>query len=310
MTIRSLRALALMSAFSLTACTHTSPPAPRMTAPPVAASQRSASMAPAPMASVQQSDGYEAHDARRPQPRVVTPGTFSTQDEPGKPPSDAIVLFNGKDLSNWESVNGGGPAPWKVVDGVIECTPKSGYIRTKQEFGDVQLHVEWMEPQGMTGRSQGRGNSGVFLQGQYEIQVLDSYQSETYADGMAGAVYGQYPPLVNAARPQGQWQTYDVVFRAARSQDGKVTTPARLTVFFNGVLVQDDSDLIGPTGHRILATYPANLPDKGPLELQDHANPIRFRNIWVRELSQEKPPVTKKPAGEHYYEDVHKKDEK
>ena len=259
----------------------------------------------APSTSAQEQIGYEAHDGRRPQPTVITPGTFSTQDQPGKPPSDAIVLFDGKDLSHWKSVKGDGEAPWKVVDGDIRIVPGSGDIRTKQQFGDVQLHVEWLEPQGTKGRSQERGNSGVFLQGLYEMQVLDNYKSETYADGMAGAIYGQNPPLVNACRPQGEWQTYDIIFHAAKLQDGKVVRPARVTAFFNGVLVQDDADLIGPTGHQILATYPASLPDKGPLQLQDHNDQIRYRSIWVRELPAEKPQPPIKPAGQNDYEKHH-----
>jgi hypothetical protein len=258
----------------------------------------------APTASAQGQIGYEVHDGRRPQPTVITPGTFSTQDQPGKPPSDAIVLFDGKDLSNWESVKGG-DAPWKVVDGDIENVPGSGDIQTRQQFGDVQLHVEWLEPQGTNGRSQERGNSGVFLQGLYEMQVLDNYKSETYPDGMAGAIYGQYPPLVNASRPQGEWQIYDIIFHAAKLQDGKVTRPARMTAFFNGVLVQDDTDLIGPTSYHILATYPASLPDQGPLQLQDHSGPIRYRNIWVRALPAEKPPPPVKAAGQYDYEKMH-----
>ncbi|WP_204848214.1 3-keto-disaccharide hydrolase [Rhodopila globiformis] len=248
--------------------------------------------------------GYEVHDGRRPQPAVITPGTFSTQDQPGKAPSDAIVLFDGKDLSRWESVKGGG-APWKVIDGHVECVPGSGDIRTRQSFGDVQLHVEWLVPPGTKGRSQERGNSGVFLQGLYEMQVLDNYRNETYADGMAGAIYGQYPPLVNASRAQGAWQSYDIVFHPAKLQDGKVVRPARVTAFFNGVLVQDDMDLIGPTGHKVLAAYPEWLPDKGPVRLQDHNNTIWYRNIWVRELTAEKPRPPVKPAGEHYYGNQH-----
>jgi hypothetical protein len=251
--------------------------------------------------SAQENIGYEVHDSRRPQPAVITPGTFSTQDQPGTPPSDAIVLFDGKDLSRWESVKGG-PAPWKVVEGHIECVPGSGDIRTRQQFGDVQLHIEWLVPQGTKGRSQERGNSGVFLQGLYEMQVLDSYKNETYADGMAGAIYGQYPPLVNASRAQGAWQAYDIIFHAAKVLDGKVVRPARVTAFFNGVLVQDGMDLIGPTGHKVLATYPGRLTDKGPLRLQDHNNIIQYRNIWVRELPAEKPRPPVKPAGENDYE--------
>lgn len=254
--------------------------------------------------SAQEEIEYEAHDSRRPQPPVITPGSFSTQDHPGRPPSDAIVLFDGKDLSRWESVKGG-DAPWNVVDGDIQCVPGSGNIQTRQQFGNVQLHVEWLEPQGTKGRSQDRGNSGVFLQGLYEIQVLDNYKSETYADGMAGAIYGQYPPLVNASRPQGEWQTYDIIFHIAKLHDGKVVRPARVTAFFNGVLAQDDADLIGPTGHQILATYPASLPDRGPLQLQDHNSPVRYRNVWVRELSPGKPRPPVKPAGEYYYEKMH-----
>ena len=261
-------------------------------------------MGMAPSASAQGQIGYEVHDGRRPQPTVITPGTFSTQDQPGKPPSDAIVLFDGTDLSNWESVKGG-DAPWKVVDGAIQNVPGSGDIQTRQQFGDVQLHVEWLEPQGTQGRSQERGNSGVFLQGRYEMQVLDNYKSETYADGMAGAIYGQYPPLVNACRPQGEWQTYDIIFHAAKLQNGKVIKPARVTAFFNGVLVQDNTDLIGPTGHQILASYPESLPDKGPLQLQDHNHPVRYRNIWVRELPAEKPQPPVRSAGGNYYEKTH-----
>jgi hypothetical protein len=214
------------------------------------------------------------------------------------------VLFDGKDLSNWASVKGGG-APWKVIDGHMQCVPGSGDIQTRQQFGDVQLHVEWLEPVGTESRSQERGNSGVFLQGLYEVQVLDNYKRETYADGMAGAIYGQYPPLVNASRAQGEWQTYDIIFHAAKVRDGKVVKPGRVTALFNGVLVQDDMELIGPTGHQILATYPGWLPDKGPVRLQDHNNTIRYRNIWVRELSTEKPRPPVKPTGENYYERKH-----
>jgi Domain of Unknown Function (DUF1080) len=255
-------------------------------------------------ASGQENTEYEVHDARRPQPAVITPGTSSMQDQPGRPPSDAIALFDGTDLSRWESVKGGS-APWKIVDGHIQSVPGSGDIQTKQQFGDVQLHVEWLEPVGTEGRSQERGNSGVFLQGLYEVQVLDNYKSETYADGMAGAIYGQYPPLVNASRAQGAWQTYDIIFHAAKVRGGKVVNVARVTAFFNGVLVQDNMDLIGPTAHQILATYPGRLPDKGPVRLQDHNNTIWYRDIWLRELHAEKPRPPVKPAGENYYDRKH-----
>ena len=249
--------------------------------------------------------GYEVHDKRRPQPVAVTPPTPSTQDRAGKAPSDAVVLFDGTDLSRWVSAKEetkGQPAPWKVIDGVIEVVPRSGYIQTKDEFADCQVHVEWLEPEGLTSKSQGRGNSGIFLMGLYECQVLDNYQSETYADGSAGGIYGQYPPLVNAVRPPGQWQSYDIVFHPPLYEGEKVVKPARETVFLNGLLVQDDVELIGPTQHRELTKYPTTHPAKGPIAIQDHGNPIRFRNIWVMSIPAEKPVAPTTSAGENYYE--------
>lgn len=226
---------------------------------------------------------YKIHDLNRPLPPIVTPGTASTPDTPGKAPSDAIVLFDGTDLSQWLSKDNG-PAKWKVENGYAEVVPKTGNIHTKQSFGDCQLHVEFSEPTPPHGESQERGNSGVFLMGQYEIQVLDSYDNKTYADGQAAAVYGQYPPLVNAARPPGQWQTYDIVFHGPRfDASGKLTRPARVTVFQNGVLVQDNVEPSGPTEHGERPPYKPG-PDKAPLALQDHSNPVRYRNIWIREL--------------------------
>jgi hypothetical protein len=226
---------------------------------------------------------WKIHDPHRPVPSIITPGTASTQDAPGKPPSDAIVLFDGTDLSQWLSTDGG-PAKWKVENGYMEVVAKSGYIHTKQSFGDCQLHVEFSEPTPPQGESQERGNSGVFLMGLYEIQVLDSYDNKTYADGQAASVYGQYPPLVNAARPPGQWQSYDIVFHGPRfDAGGKLLRPARVTVFHNGVLVQDNVELTGPTEHGQRPPYKAG-PDKAPLALQDHGNPVRFRNIWIRPL--------------------------
>ncbi len=195
------------------------------------------------------------------------------------------MLFDGKDLSQWTSEDAQ-PAKWKVADGYMEVVPHSGLIHTRQPFGDCQLHVEFAEPSPPVGEDQERGNSGVFLMGLYEIQVLDSYHSKTYADGQASAVYGQFPPLVNASRPPGQWQTYDVIFHGPRfDQDGKVLRPARMTVLHNGVLVQDNVELSGPTGHHQRPPYKPT-PDKLPLGLQDHGNPVRFRNIWIRELSR------------------------
>jgi hypothetical protein len=226
---------------------------------------------------------WKIHDMNRPLPPVVTPGTSSTQETPGTAPSDATVLFGGKDLSQWLDKDGG-PAKWKVENGYIEVVPESGYLHTKKAFGDCQLHVEFSEPVPPHGESQERGNSGVFLMGTYEIQVLDSYENKTYADGQASAVYGQYPPLVNASRPPGQWQWYDIVFHGPRfDKSGKLLRPARVTVFHNGVLVQDNVEPSGPTAHGERPPY-APGPDKAPLALQDHGNPVRYRNIWIREL--------------------------
>lgn len=227
---------------------------------------------------------WAVHDPNRPQPRVVTPGTFSSQAQPGRPPSDAIVLFDGTDLSKWKSAKEeGGPAKWLVKGGLLQVEPKSGDIRTKEEFGDCQLHIEWAEPKDVSGSSQGRGNSGIFLMGLYEIQVLDCYHSVTYADGQAGALYGSDPPLVNALRPPGRFQVYDIIFRRAIYREGKLLDPGYVTVFVNGVLVQDHTQLEGPTLH-MKRTHPCASSERGPLVLQDHGNPVRFRNIWYRPL--------------------------
>jgi len=227
---------------------------------------------------------WAVHDRNRPQPKLVTPGSFSTQEQPGKPPSDAIILFDGTDLSKWEADEGTGvPTKWIVKDGAMECVPKSGYIRTKDKLGDIQLHVEWTAPTKVEGESQGRGNSGVFLMGLVEIQVLDNYNNPTYADGFAGAVYGVNPPFANALRPPGQFQAYDIVFRRPIYKDGKQLDPGYVTVFENGVLVQDHTMLEGGTGH-MARSKPGPFPETGPLKLQDHGNPVRFRNIWYRPL--------------------------
>ncbi|HTZ49162.1 MAG TPA: DUF1080 domain-containing protein [Verrucomicrobiae bacterium] len=226
---------------------------------------------------------WKIHDMSRPVPPVITPGTSSTQDAQGKPPSDAIILFDGKDLSQWLNKDNG-PAKWKVENGYVVVVPHTGYIHTKTPFGDCQLHVEFAEPTPPKGESQERGNSGVFLMGLYEIQVLDSYENRTYADGQAAAVYGQYPPLVNASRPPGQWQSYDIVFHGPRfDASGKLTRAARVTVFHNGVLVQDNVEIHGRTAVGDVPTYVAT-PEKLPLALQDHGDQVRYRNIWIREL--------------------------
>jgi hypothetical protein len=229
---------------------------------------------------------WRVHDANRPQPRVVTPGTFSTPEQPGLPPSDAVVLFDGTDLSKWKGREG--EAQWKVENGYMEVT-RTGNIETREHFGDVQLHIEWMAPAEVQGNSQGRGNSGVFLMGLYEIQVLDGHDNPTYADGITAAIYGQYPPMVNACRKPGEWQTYDIFFVAARWDGERLVSPACATVVHNGVLVHHHREIMGPTGHRNLSSYDRPLPAEGPLRLQDHGNPVRYRNIWVRRLEGESP---------------------
>ncbi len=226
--------------------------------------------------------GWEVHDLERPQPRKVDTGTGFSM--PAAPPSDAVVLFDGTDLSNWVSQLENKPAPWKVENGYFEVVPGTGGIRTKDGFGDVQLHVEWASPNPPKGEGQDNGNSGVFLMGMYEVQVLNSYENKTYPDGQASAVYGQYPPLVNATRPPGEWQTYDIIFRAPRfKDDGALVSPATVTVLHNGVVVQNHVPLTGPSGHHQRPPYKKHA-SKLPISLQDHSHPVRFRNIWLREL--------------------------
>ena len=229
---------------------------------------------------------WAVHDHNRPQPTVVTPGTFSSQEVPGQKPSDAISLFSGEeaDTAKWEAdKNPGEATKWIVKDKTFQCVPGSGYVRTKEQFGDCQLHVEWTEPTDITGESQGRGNSGIFLMGMVEVQVLDSYNSPSYADGMAGAVYGVNPPMVNVLRPPGQWQSYDIIFRRPIFKDGKELDPGYLTVLINGVIVQDHTPIEGGGGHKA-RSHPKAYPETGPLKLQDHGNPVRYRNIWYRPL--------------------------
>jgi hypothetical protein len=230
---------------------------------------------------------WKIHDIRRPQPAIVK----SLDIAKIHPPSDAIVLYDGSDLSSWQSMDDSAPK-WVNRDGYFECVKDAGYIRTKQAFGDVQLHIEWAAPLPAKGSGQGRGNSGVFLMGKYEVQVLDCYENTTYPDGQAGAVYGQYPPLVNASLPPGQWQSYDIIFRRPRfSGEGELLSAAVLTVFHNGVLVQDHSKLWGGTSWLHYDAYTAH-EDRLPLSLQDHGNPVRFRNIWLRDIEpkREQPP--------------------
>jgi hypothetical protein len=225
-------------------------------------------------------EGIKQHDLDREQPAIVTPGAT-----PAAAPSDAIVLFDGKDLKGWKKQGKDEPAGWKVENGYMEVVKGTGAIETLQTFGDVQLHIEFMTPTPPVGESQGRGNSGVFFGGsRYEVQVLDSYQNKTYPDGQAGALYGQFPPLVNASRPPGEWQSYDIVFEMPRfAASGKLEKPGRATVFHNGVLVQNAKELIGPTTNKVRTPYSAHA-EALPISLQDHGNPMRFRNIWVRKL--------------------------
>ena len=219
---------------------------------------------------------WRVHDDTRPRPAVVTPGIN------GSAPSDAVVLFDGTDLSKWEHVKGEEriPATWKLGDGYFETVPRSGQLVSKEKFGDCQVHVEWASPSVAKGGSQGRGNSGVFLMGTYEIQVLDSWNNVTYADGQAGAMYGQYPPLVNASRKPREWQTYDIIFEAPEFKDGKMSVPAFITVIHNGIVLHHRQAFLGQT----MVGFYTEHPPKGPIVLQDHGNPIRYRNIWVRPL--------------------------
>jgi hypothetical protein len=225
---------------------------------------------------------WPIHDQSRPMPTVVDPGPAGP---PASVPADAMVLFGGTDLSGWTTAKGA-PAGWKVQDGYMEVAKGSGGIRTKETFGDCQLHVEWASPSPAVGSDQDRGNSGVFLMDLYEVQVLDSYQNKTYADGMAGAIYGQFPPLVDASRKPGEWQTYDIVFHRPRfDASGALVSPARMTIFYNGILVHDNDELTGPTANKARPPYKAHA-DRLPISLQDHSHPVRFRNIWIRDLEK------------------------
>ncbi|MEO0793895.1 MAG: DUF1080 domain-containing protein [Verrucomicrobiota bacterium] len=227
---------------------------------------------------------WAVHDQNRPQPPRVDPAEM-----PGAPPSDAIVLFDGTQESfetNWfhTKPEGERESDWSVVDGAMVCAPKGGYIATKEKFGDCQLHIEWSAPSDIKGKGQGRGNSGVFLMGMVEVQVLDNYENPTYADGTAGAVYGVMPPAANALRPPGEWQSYDIIFRRPIVRDGEVLDPGSLTVMCNGVVIQDSTPINGGGGYKKRKPLDRVFPDVGSLSLQDHGNPVRFRNIWYRPL--------------------------
>lgn len=233
---------------------------------------------------------WHLHDPDRPQPPVVTPGAVFSQNAPA--PSDAEVLFDGTDLSKWQTAGGQTPT-WKVKDGYLE-TQRGGGIRTKGKWADFQLHAEFASPNPPMGTGQGRGNSGILMNGMYEVQVLDSYQAKTYPDGQAAAIYGQSPPLVNASKPPGEWQSYDIIFESPRwNAQGELTKKATITVIHNGVVVQNHYEYTGITDGitgivpwKTLAKYPSPHAPEIFVELQDHNNPVRFRNIWIRKLGQ------------------------
>lgn len=220
--------------------------------------------------------GYHVHDPDRPAPPKVTPGRLGIDEKAGTAPSDAVVLFNGTDLSRWKS------SDWKIENG--ELIAVSGNLTTKQAFGDCQLHLEWQTPDPPQGHMFDRGNNGVMLMGLFEIQVYDSCTEKLYPDGQAASVYGQTPPMVNACRKPGRWQTFDIIFFAPVFKDGKLEKEAYVTVLHNGLLVHHNQKIYGPTGHRILPGYDKPIPEKLPLSLSAHNNPVRFRNIWIRPL--------------------------
>jgi len=216
---------------------------------------------------------YVVHDGTRPQPnKVKTHGAVSV-----KAPGDAVVLFDGSNVDAFTKA-------WKVKDGVMIASP--GDTKTKESFGDCQLHMEWKVPAGRKIRNQKGGNSGVFLMDRYEVQVLESHTNVTYPDGQAGALYGQTPPLVNASTPQGEWQSYDIIFEAPKYEDGKLKSPAYITVIHNGVVLHHRKEYHGPSVYRRIAKYPNKHPEKAPIRFQWHSDPIEYRNIWVRPLDQ------------------------
>ncbi|MDZ7636685.1 MAG: DUF1080 domain-containing protein [Bryobacterales bacterium] len=288
---RSLRTLALIGFFAVAGFAQQDAARPLSGKPPYRKAPTGYDKSP-----VLPGQQWRVHDGTRPHPRVVEPGTPSTAAQPGEPPSDAIVLFGGKDLSQWETEyrerRGQGqprgpieirPASWTVADGYFEVVPGAGSLITKEKFGDVQLHLEFMTPTEPEGDSQWRANSGIIFMKRYEIQVLDSYNNPTYADGQAGAIYGQFPPLVNPVRKPGEWNFYDIVFEAPKFEGSKLVKPVHFTVFLNGVLLHNRQPAIGRMAHQVVGTYEPHDAEE-PLMLQDHDVHVRFRNVWVRRL--------------------------
>ena len=273
----------LLLAAAVAGCSTQTKPVPTVSAPPPPAKPHEvvidgvAGFQDTPM---QPNGLWHVHDPARPQPPVVTSGTFS---EKASPPNDAIVLFDGTDLSQWRDKKTGEAAPWTIEDGVMVSA--QGDIQTTNQFGDIQLHLEFKEPTPPKGDGQGRGNSGVFFMGQYEIQVLDCYNNKTYADGATAGIYGQHPALVNACRPPGEWQTYDIIFNVPHfGTNGDLLAPAYVTVFHNGVVAQNHQAVRGATNWRVPGKYTPHGPT-GPLALQYHNNSVSFRNIWVRPVA-------------------------
>jgi hypothetical protein len=260
--------------------------------PPAAPAKKAASNAPSPEAGDDvrgyndtprlPNQKWRVHDMERPRPVKVTPAPYVNQ----TPPADATILFDGTGLGQWTGQGRGGVAQqptWKVENGYIEIVPRTGRLVTKESFGDCQLHIEWQIPKNAVGNGQGIGNSGVELMSRYEVQVLESSEHQTYADGGAGAIYGVWAPLANPSRPMGEWNVYDIFFEGPRFDGGKLVKPAYMTVLFNGVLVQNHKEFLGTTVWRRLGTYVAHPPEL-PLSLQDHSQPVRFRNIWIRKF--------------------------
>jgi hypothetical protein len=232
---------------------------------------------------------WKVHDIDRPHPSVVTPGSFSTPERSAQPPSDAIVLFDGRDLSKWNWARrppaaGALPRGWRVENGVLEITGSGDTLVSKENFGDVQFHIEWAAPAKNDRVGQWRANSGIIIMGRYEVQVLDSYDAATYPDGMAASLYGQWPPMVNALRPSGQWNVYDIIFEAPKFEAGKLVKNAFATVLVNGVVVHHHKEFIGQMAHRIYKPYEAHGPE-APLMIQNHDVPVRYRSIWARRLT-------------------------